>query len=98
MYDTGNALYALARAQRDAGDLAAARSTLEELEGQSSRPEILYDRAIIEGQLGNREAAARCLQRIIDEAEYVPDYLQRSLRPWVKKAHQGLKKLGRAAP
>jgi hypothetical protein len=95
-FDTGNALYALAQAQRGAGDLTAARATLEELEGQSSRPEILYDRAILEGRLGNREAAARCLQRIIDEAEYVPDYLQRTLRPWVKKARQGLKKLGQA--
>jgi hypothetical protein len=44
--------------------------------------------------MGDRETAARCLRRILDEAEYVPPYLAREVKPWVKKARQGLRKLG----
>jgi hypothetical protein len=28
----------------------------------------------------------RSLQRIVDDAELVPDYLKREVRPWVRKA------------
>ena len=93
-HDKDYALYALAQARVAQGDTAAARLLLAELESRSSRPAVLYDRAVLEGQLGDRETAARCLRRILDEAEYVPPYLAREVKPWVKKARQGLRKLG----
>jgi hypothetical protein len=94
-YDTDNALFALARAQRGAGDLPAARKSFEELAERRARPEILYELAVVQGQLADRPAAMRSLQRIIDEAELVPPYLQREVRPWVRKARSGLSKLSR---
>jgi len=93
-HDKDYALYALAQARVAAGDAAGARPLLAELESRSSRPQVLYDRAVLEGQMGDRETAARCLRRILDEAEYVPPYLAREVKPWVKKARQGLRKLG----
>lgn len=93
-HDSDQALYALARAHLAAGQQAEARPLLAELEGRSSKPAILFDRAALEAQLGEREAAARCLQRILNESEYVPAYLKREVKPWVKKARQGLRKLG----
>lgn len=93
-HDTDQVLYALARARLGAGQQAEARPLLEELEGRSSKPAILFDRAVLEAQMGEREVAARCLQRILNEAEYVPAYLKREVKPWVKKARQGLRKLG----
>jgi len=93
-YDTDDALFALTRAQQGAGDLPAARANLEELAGRRGRPEILYDLATVQGLLGDREAALRSLHRIIDEAELVPSYLQRNVRPWVRLARKGLRKLG----
>ena len=93
-HDKDEALYALAQARMAAGDAEVARPLLAELESRSSRPAILYDRAVLEGRLGDRETAARCLRRILDEAEYVPPYLAREVKPWVKKARQGLRKLG----
>ena len=93
-HDTDQALYALVRARLGAGQQAEARPLLEELEGRSSKPAILFDRAVLEAQMGEREVAARCLQRILNEAEYVPAYLKREVKPWVKKARQGLRKLG----
>lgn len=93
-HDKDYALYALAQARVASGDAAGARPLLEELEGRSSRPAVLYDRAAVEAQMGGRETAARCLRRILDEAEYVPPYLAREVKPWVKKAKQGLRKLG----
>jgi TolA-binding protein len=91
-YDTDNALFALSKAQREAGDIEAARASLEELSERRARPEILYDLATVQGLLGDREGAARSLQRIVDEAEAVPAYLQRDVRPWVRKARQALKR------
>jgi hypothetical protein len=93
-HDGDQALYALVRAHLGAGRPAEARPLLAELEGRSSKPAILFDRAALEAQLGEREVAARCLQRIVNESEYVPAYLQREVKPWVKKARQGLRKLG----
>jgi tetratricopeptide (TPR) repeat protein len=92
-YDTDNALFALSKAQREAGEIEAARQSLLELSERRARPEILYDLATVQGLLGDREGAARSLQRIVDEAELVPGYLQRDIRPWVRKARQGLKRL-----
>jgi hypothetical protein len=92
-YDTDNALFALSRAQREAGDVESARGSLQELSERRARPEILYDLATAQGLLGDREGAARSLQRIVDEAAAVPAYLQRDVRPWVRKARQALKRL-----
>jgi hypothetical protein len=33
---------------------------------------------------------------MVEEAEFAPAYLKRELKPWVKKARQGLKALGRS--
>jgi hypothetical protein len=94
-YDTDYALLALSRAQHGTGDLAGARASLEELAERRARPEILYDLAVVQGLLADGPAAARSLQRIVDEAELVPPYLQREVRPWVKKARKALAKLSR---
>ena len=94
-FDTDNALLALARAQHGAGDLAAARASFEELAERRARPEILYDLATVQALTGDREAAMRSLQRIVDDAELVPDYLKREVRPWVRKARGALSKLSR---
>jgi hypothetical protein len=94
-YDTDDALLALARAQQGASDLPGARASLEELAERRGRPEILYDLAVVAGLLGDREAAMRSLQRIVDEAELVPHYLQRDVRPWVRKARNALARLAR---
>jgi hypothetical protein len=93
-FDSGDAFYAMARAQFGAGRLEAARDSFREMESRSSRPEILYEMAGLEARLGDREAAARCLTRIIQEAELVPPYLQRNVKPWVSRARKGLRKLG----
>jgi hypothetical protein len=93
-FDSDNALFALAHLQRGTGDDAAARATLEELASRSARPEILYECAAVQARLGDRAAAAENLHRIIAEAEGVPDYLQRSVRPWVRHAKRALHKLG----
>lgn len=94
-FDTDNALFALAKAQRGAGDLPGAHASLEELAGRRARPEILYDLAEAQAQLRDREAAMRSLQRIVDEAELVPAYLKRNVRPWVRRARQAMGKLMR---
>ena len=93
-YEADEALYALAKAQQGANDLAAARASLMELSERRSRPEILFDLATVQGLLGEREPALRSLQRIVDEAVLVPPYLQREVRPWVRRAKQAIAKLG----
>jgi tetratricopeptide (TPR) repeat protein len=93
-FDREQALFLLGRAQAAGGDSQAARVTLEEVGSRSSRPEYLYELASLQGLAGDREPAARTLQRIIHEAELVPPYLQREVRPWVRKAQAGLRKLG----
>lgn len=93
-FDSEAALFALGRIRLASGDLDGARAALEEVGSRSSRPEFLYELAIALAQSGRRDEAARVLQRIIDEAELVPPYLKRSVTPWVRKARQGLRKLG----
>lgn len=93
-YQSGDALHALAQAQEGSGDVAGARASLEALAGSSGRPEILFGLARLQGLMGDRDAAVRSLRRIVEEAEYVPDYLQRDVRPWVKRAKKALAKLG----
>ena len=95
-YAGGDALWALARAQEMAEDLPGARQSLELLTQQSARPEILFELASVQARLGDPDAARANLNRIIEEAQLVPDYLQRSVRPWVKKAEKLLKELEEA--
>ena len=95
-FDTDDALYALATAQMGAADLANARASLEELSTRRARPEILFDLATVQALTGDRERARRALQRILDDAELVPPYLQKNLRPWVRKARKGLAILQKA--
>ncbi|HLA76375.1 MAG TPA: tetratricopeptide repeat protein [Vicinamibacteria bacterium] len=94
-FDTDDALYALAKAQMGAADLGGARASLEELSTRRARPEILFDLATVQGLTGDRESARRALQRILDEAELVPPYLQKNVKPWIKKARKGLAMLGK---
>jgi len=93
-FDSDNALFALARTLVASGRDADARVALEELSQRSARPEVLYECAAVQARLGDRAAAAENLHRIVAEAETVPDYLQRSVRPWVRKAKQALRKMG----
>jgi len=92
--DSNHALFALALAQRGAGQLDEARSSLEKLVVRSARPEHLYECATVQALHGDRAAAAENLHRIVAEAEEVPDYLTANVRPWVRKARQALKRLG----
>jgi hypothetical protein len=94
-FDADDAMFALARAQQEAGDLAGAKAHLEALAERRGRPEILYQLAFVQARLGERDAASRVLQRIIDEAQLVPPYLQRNVRPWVRDARKALAKLQR---
>ena len=93
-FDSEQALFLLGRAQFVNDDLEGAQRSLEEVGSRSSRPEFLYELAALQAQLGDRASAARTLQRVIHEAELVPPYLKSSVRPWVRKARSGLRKLG----
>jgi tetratricopeptide (TPR) repeat protein len=93
-YEADEALYALAKAQQGANDVAAACASLSELAQRRSRPEILFDLATVQGRLGQRDAARQALQRIVDEAEVAPRYIQHELRPWVRRAKKALGQLG----
>jgi hypothetical protein len=92
-FDSDDALFALARAQVGAREYTAARASLEELTQRRARPEILYELAGVQAGLKDRAAALRTLQRIVDEAVLVPAYLQRNVRPWVKRARWAMRKL-----
>jgi tetratricopeptide (TPR) repeat protein len=92
-FDSDDALFALAKAEIGAGDCVSARADLEELAGRRGRPEILYELAGAQAVLQDREAALRSLQRIVDEAVLVPAYLQRNVRPWVRRARWAMRKL-----
>jgi hypothetical protein len=92
-FDSDDALFALAQAEIGVRDYVSARANLEELAGRRSRPEILYELAGAQAVLQDREAALRSLQRIVDEAVLVPAYLQRNVRPWVRRARWAMKKL-----
>ena len=93
-FDTGDALFALAEAEKASGDFPRARADFEELSGRSGRPEILYALAEVQARLGDRESAAQSLRRIVEEADLVPGYLQRNVKPWVRKARRALKRMG----
>jgi hypothetical protein len=90
-YASGDALWGLARAQEMAEDFPGARRSLELLMQQSERPEVVFELASVQARLGDADAARHSLNRIIEEAQLAPDYLQRSVRPWVKKSQKALK-------
>lgn len=92
-FDSDNALLLLAAALEAQGDLLAARGELEELAGRSSQPRALYPLAVIQARLGEKDLARQTFTRIIDEADYVPRYLQRTVRPWVRQARKALQQL-----
>jgi hypothetical protein len=93
-FDSEAALFALGKIHLASGDIESARTELEEVGSRSSRPEFLYELAIALAQSGRRDEAARVLHRIISEAELVPPYLKRNVKPWVRKSRQGLRRLG----
>jgi hypothetical protein len=93
-FDGDDALHALARARLEAQDIRGAHSHLKELAERHARPEILYDLADTQAALGDKDAALRSLQRIIDEAALVPQYLQSEVKPWVRRAQSAKRKLG----
>lgn len=97
-FDIGDALLALAKAQEVAGDLPSARRTYEELSEKSSRPEVIFHLAELQSDAGERETAAKSYQRILDEAEFVPDFHRRKVRPWVRRARQALHRLSKVPP
>jgi tetratricopeptide (TPR) repeat protein len=92
-HDAGDALFALAEAERASADLASARAHYELLSQRHARPEILYALAATQACLGDRESAASTLRRLIEEAEFVPDYLRRRVSPWTRKARRALRQL-----
>jgi hypothetical protein len=66
---------------------------LEELTTRRGRPEILFDLGSVQAAQGDRDAAKRSMQRIVDEAVLVPDYLKHNVRPWVRRAQAALRRL-----
>ena len=92
-FDSDRVLFVLARAQQGGGDDEAARVSLETLAARSGSPEVLFECAVVQARLGDRAAAAENLQRISTEAKEVPDYLERNVRPWVRRAERSLRKL-----
>jgi hypothetical protein len=92
-YDSEAALFALGKAHLES-DAELARTELAEVAARSSRPEFLYWYAFSLAQSGLRNEAAEVLQRIVSEAELVPPYLRRGVKPWVRKSRHALRKLG----
>lgn len=90
LHDSGEAPFALAVAYDKAGRKEDALRTLERLAATTSLPKVLYALASIQAELGQKEQARETLQRIIHEADFVPDYHRREVRPWVKKAKRAL--------
>ncbi len=92
-HDSGEARYALAVAYEKSGDKERALRTLESLARTTSLPKVLFQLASLQAEAGEKEEASESLQRIIDEAEYVPSYHEREVRPWVRKARKALSSL-----
>jgi hypothetical protein len=93
-YDTWDALFALGRAERQAGDLEAARRHLELLSERASRADFLYELGSLQVAVGDRPAAKATFQRIIDEAAYVPNYMRSKVKKWVRLSRRAMSALG----
>jgi hypothetical protein len=89
-FQSGDALFALAEAERSIADYAAARGHYETLIERYARSEILYALAETQAHLGDRAAASQTLHRLLEEAEFVPEYMRHSVKPWVRKARRAL--------
>lgn len=90
---SGEALFALARALRGAGDLEGARSRLEDLAQRTSRADFLFELGTVQQASGDRAAARVSYQRIVDEFVFTPQYVRGRVRPWVLRARWRLGKL-----
>ena len=67
---------------------------MTELTGRHVNPPFLWELARLQGETGDRAAARATLERLIDDAQYVPRYLRGSVRPWVRRAQKRLRELG----
>jgi tetratricopeptide (TPR) repeat protein len=92
--ENGEGLFALALAQDQSGGSKAALATLEDLITRHAPPAFLWELARVQAETGDRAAAKTTLERLIDDAQYVPAYLRRSVRPWVGRARRRLRELG----
>lgn len=86
----GDAAFALAVSLEKNGQKEEARGVLQKLARTSSLPKVLYSLASLQAEAGNKEDARESLERIINEAEYVPSYHKREVRPWVRRAKKAL--------
>ncbi len=91
--ENGEGLFALALAEDQSGDLKAALATLEDLITRHATPPFLWELARVQEATGDRAAATATLERLIDDANYVPAYLRRSVRPWVRRAQKRRREL-----
>jgi hypothetical protein len=91
--ENGEGLFALALAQDRSGDPQAALVSLEDLITRHATPPFLWELARVQEATGDRAAARTTLERLVDDANYVPAYLRRSVRPWVRRARKRLASL-----
>ena len=91
---SGETLFALARACKGGGDLAAARQRLEVLAERSSRADFLYELGRLQEQMGDRPAARSSYRRIVDEFVFTPAFMRGRVRLWVWRAKWRLLQLG----
>lgn len=88
-----DASFALAVSLQNSGRKDEARSVLERLARTSSLPQVLFSLASLQADAGQTNDARKSLERIIEEAEYVPKYHRREVMPWVRKAKKALSSL-----
>lgn len=86
----GDAQFALAVSLEKSGQKERARVVLEQLACTTSLPKVLFSLASLQADTGRTNDARESLERIITEAEYVPKYHKREVRPWVRKAKKAL--------
>ncbi len=91
--DSGGALALYSRVLHGRGRKAEALAAARRLASISARAEHLYWLAGLEEESGDGEEARRTLTRLVDEAQYVPDYLKRSVKPWVNRARKDLERM-----
>lgn len=89
----GEATFALAVAHERSGRKDEARRILEQLARTTSLPQVLFRLASLQAEAGRTSDARESLERIIEEAEYVPRYHRREVKPWVRKAKKALSSL-----
>jgi len=89
----GDAAFALAVSLEKSGEKEEARRVLEGLARTTSLPKVLFSLASLQADAGQTNDARESLQRIITEAEYVPSYHRRAVRPWVRRAKKALTSL-----